>query len=255
MDRQTRVHHIESSSCWPLGDLLDMYGEDITSKLFGKMYVFEYKYECNGLFRANINRGRPPHHINKINGRLKYKYKNSKLKDVLFKEFSKIQIYPKTTLISAVKIIEKFYKEHLKYINYNVIVIQKYIRSILTRKAFIDAKNMLDCGMDFKDDPITCDTISKPVIILTDWEMGNKVIYDYKTIENFLKIRKEPIYWYQTRTSETHYVYRYVYEVDFFGYKIYKSPMTREKFTINEVIEVEDKLWYKVGKAIQSNVT
>lgn len=251
MDRHTKLTKIDNSSTHELGSLLDTYGPDILSKLIGKVYIFQYKYSCNGMFKANITRGRPIHHLNKVNGKLKYKYKNTKLREILCDEFSAIPSNRDNKLVSAVNKIKKAYLKHISNRSLYATLIQKYIRGFLTRKAYFDAKNMIDEGLNFLEDVITCDTLKDPVVIFTDWDIGNKFIYDFQTIENFLKIKKEPVYWYTSTTSETQYIYRYIYEVDIFGNKLFKSPMTRKEFTINDIVPVKEKLWYRVGSALQ----
>jgi hypothetical protein len=85
--------------------------------------------------------------------------------------------------------------------------------------------------IDTETDPITCDKIKTPVYIRTDWKNGNKVVYDLDTIIECREVIRFPYAFDIVDGREvTYYARTYT---DYFI-----SPMTRAKFTVNDIVRL-----------------
>jgi hypothetical protein len=255
MNRETLIQNVRSRLVYKLGTALDLLGKNGVADLAGKSLRF-YTTNKNCKYTSALNRGRPFHHLCKSTGNVKKKYRKNKIKQQLLYEFSSITVYDSMLAKQLVNKLERLYKIRILKRNKAATIIQKNIRKYIVQKAVRDAQSLIDEGVDLIDDPITCDRINKPVVIYTDWVKGNKVIYDVTTVANFIHFEKVPIHWYPSAsTNEQEYIYRYVVETDSQGNMYYKSPMTRDKFIMHDVIPVSHTLWFTIGQCLQQRRT
>ena len=235
-----------------LGELLDDYGIDYVATMSGINFRFYHPLPPNSNFNNALKRGRPVHHVNKTTGTIKKKFKNWRISDIIYCEVEKLERFPNPKLLKSALKIAYHYKRYYRKRVKNAIYIQKYVKRFLVKKAFEKAKYVVNQGIDFCVDPISCDAIKFPVVISKDWEQNCKQIYDLTTIRNCKYVSSMPIYFYEDATGQTMYIEREILKTDGYGNAVYRSPLTRAEFTCDDVIFLEKALWYKVGCLLQS---
>jgi len=237
MNRSTMVHMYNGSKR-NIGALLDIFGphfvangSGITSK-YG-LFVFadgsgiqqhatlslQYK-----VYR-NVLNGRPMHHISKKDGKLKKRY-NKPLRAALLRELLEIPH-------------QYNQEQHTKA----AIKLQAVCRGHLVRNALKLVRELKD--VDVTTDPITAERLTKPVIIVPDWNSGNKVIYNQSTIFNCASTKRLPMY----EIDDVLYEYEVPLVDPHTGSYVYKSPMTRREFHYTDVMFVGKTKWYKMLKS------
>lgn len=235
-----------------LGEALDNYGIDFVADMSGVSFIFYEPRPPNSSYKAALKRGRPCHHINKTNGGIKKKFKKGRISDHIYYEAQSLERFPNAKILNSIQIISYYFKKHYSKRSNNAVIIQKYIRRFLVDKAIKNAKYLISENVDFITDPISCDEINEPVIIYKDWEQNCKQIFDFSTLVNCKYVTRIPVYFYEDSTGQTVYVEREVIKTDGFGNAVFKSPHTRIEFTCDDMVFLEQKLWYKIGCLLQN---
>lgn len=129
----------------------------------------------------------------------------------------------------------------------HAITIQKYTRRFLIKNNMTIARKLIEQNVDFEVDMITYNRIEEPILIASDWIDGNKIIYDESTIRQCALVDEvaEEYYLDENGMQQTKVKKSYVHTDD--GYRIYKSPFTRNLFTIIDFHYLSHKQWYKFG--------
>ena len=137
------------------------------------------------------------------------------------------------------------------YIIESVILMQKYVRRYLIQKNIKIAKTMVAEGVEFKTDLITAEQLEMPVVIVSDWEKGNRIIYNCSTLFKCAVTKNETLFYYLDENGEQQEksIRRHTYTSD--GLCIYVSPYTRELFTLKDLCYLNDAPWFFLGQLIQ----
>ena len=168
MNNNTLLQSISNpSNFYTLGNAIYAYGKYNIPNLAGTLFIFYCDNIPNNTFKVSLKRGRPPHHIKKTDGKIKKIYKKKGKYESILNDIQNIKSDQIPKLQKTINFIEKIYKVHYKKKTANVIIIQKFARMFLVKINIQKAKQLLKDGLDFKDDPITCEAIVSPVMILT----------------------------------------------------------------------------------------
>jgi hypothetical protein len=255
MDKNTLLQSVHNpSNLYTLGDAIYAFGKKNIPFLAGNVFIFYTKNIPNKLFQSALNRGRPPHHIKKTDGKIKKIYKTKgKIQSIQFEihHLSEDKIHK---LRSGVLYIERLYSDYLKNKLKNIIIIQKNVRTFLIKINIKIARKLLQDGVNFNEDPITSDIINDPVIILPDWLNNNTFIYNTATIHKLLVIEEKSLYFLLDEDDNTQFYYRSIIQKDIFNNNLYKSPMTRKLFTLFDLKNIKETSWFKIGKNIQNSI-
>ena len=252
MNSNTLLQSIHNpSQFYTLGDAMYAFGKHNISSLAGNVFIFYSENIPNAAFKASLKRGRPPHHIKKTDGKIKKIYKTKGKYYSIQNDVENIKYNSIPKLKKSIQFIENLFKAHSEKRNINAIIIQKHARTFLIKQNIQKAKQLLINGIDFIDDPLTCERMVNPVIINCDWSNNNKLIYDYSSIKNLALIERRPVYYFVDRNNETQYYYTNIVQKDIFNNMLYKSPMTRAVFTLCDVKNIKTNVWYKYGKLLQ----
>jgi hypothetical protein len=164
------------------------------------------------------------------------------------------QIEYKTTNVSLKNHLEILCEDVPMYVVNAATVIQKYTRRFLVKRGIHTAKTLIEEGVDFHTDFITTESICMPVIILSDWECGTKIIYNHSTIAKCALTEDIPVFYYLDQNNEQQECTKSEYIYSESGLILYSSPFTRKQFTLDNLSYIQDTKWYIFGKLLQSNV-
>ena len=235
-----------------LGELLDFFGPIFVAQQLGNQmhYVYDARSLAHApyLMKANVRRGRPLHHLDKSSGRVKKRFQHIMFRKQLYCELVLLCDECHTYVQVAAQIITEHAKQFIKYKHNMATVLQKYARRWLVQKEMQLALHIEQKGIDVEEDVITCEPINTPVVIACDWDAGNQYVYDYNTIINCVMYEKQPLYVYVNDAGDEHIVYEQRLHRNTAGLLLFKSPMTRKEFTMNEVRFIQHTLWYKLCK-------
>ena len=233
-----------------LGTLLDNYGPELLAAMIPSVYKFQYPSDYPNT--RNWENGRPWYHLNKSTGQLSKKYKGTNLRKCLVNDLSKIKKYkPNAKLLRSVQLIQKNARKQYikKYIA--AVIIQKYARRFYVKICKRKALLMINEGVDFSSDVITTEPLCNPYIILPDYNAGNCVFYNQSTIGKMAKTQEIPVFTYLNElTHQEEMIYRYVIERDALGNILYKSPFTRNDFTMHDVLSLKQNLIFEFGQRL-----
>lgn len=188
-------------------DYILKFGKKITQKLFQNSilqfdipsdkeliaYGFNSKYLSN--VKQNLKRGKFIHHINKTNGKVKRQ----------FYRINKISESEYTQDIYYKNVLDKLYKR----------IIQNHINKYK--------------GIDFKTDPITCETIKCHSYIEQDWKNNCKIVMSFSTIIK-CKATKQITSFFDTDENGND---RYYTRTINLGH--YISPYTKQEFNSDDI--------------------
>lgn len=252
MNNNTLLQSISNpSNFYTLGNAIYAYGKYNIPNLAGTLFIFYCENIPNNQFKSSLKHGRPPHHIKKTDGKIKKVYKKKGKYESIWNDIQDIKSDQIPKLKKTINFIENIYKIHYIKKTNSVITIQKYARMFLVKINIQKAKQMLIDGLDFKDDPITCEAIVNPIIITSDWSNKNKFIYDFSTIEKLALVERHPVYYIINENNQTQYYYTTIIKKDVLNNILYKSPMTRSLFIIDDIRYIKKSLWYQFGKLLQ----
>ena len=233
-----------------LGTLLDQYGPEVLSSLFGTVYYFQYP---DGYKKTSaLTRGRPWYHINKSTGFLKKIYKKTNLRVSLNKELQLIEYNQDLQFLENLRKIQYYYKKVYAKKNEHATIIQKYVRRYIIIQSIRKAKQLILEDINLYEDPITTEPLNDPVIIIPDFKDGNYIIYNRFTISQMAKKSRQPVYtFFNVETYNDEICYYEIIEKDIFNNTIYKSPYTRREFTMNDVVSLKHNMIYKFAKLLK----
>ena len=246
MNRKTPTYWYDGSVRM-LGDILDTYGAKFVSTHSGARNLFVFATHARittevpkhfMLASALVLKGRPIHHVSKSTGKLK-KSCNGPLRRVLYRELQEIRHSCPMEVCSAAARIQKQYKQRHVHRVSSLKIVQRAVKKWVTKRFTQQAENL---DIDIQIDPITCEPIKVPVVIVPDWNAGNKVIYDITTVAKFQEYETIPAYY----LDDILYSYQAAITDPKTGNAMYVSPMTRTKFDYTAVRYVGESLWYKI---------
>tara|TARA_B110000977_G_scaffold191571_1_gene263894 strand:- start:13671 stop:14477 length:807 start_codon:yes stop_codon:yes gene_type:complete len=245
-----------------LGTLLDNYGAELLIKMIPTIYTFyedmdrylffKMKLKVRNAINRNLSSGRPLRHVNKSTGYLKAKYKTKSIQKSLLEDFVLIPTWlPSPKFIKSVYVIQKQIRKYYNKRKNKAIILQKYARRLIVFQSKRKAQRMIIEGLDFASDCITAELLKDPCVILPDFSCGNFVFYNKSTICKLMKTYKVPVHvFFNETTQEEEIFYHHVIERDAFQNILYKSPYTRQNFTMHDVTFLKSNLVYKFGHAI-----
>lgn len=244
-----------------LGTLLDNYGPELLAAMIPSVYTFQYPEIIQRMgnhtttyknILRNWKNGRPWTHVSKTSGVLKKNYKGTNLKKILIQDFKKIErCLPSIHLNKNIQIIQKIFRRKFQEKTFSAVIIQKYARRFYVKLCKSKALQMIREGVDFSVDVITTEPLVNPCVILPDYNNGNCVFYNKCTIEKMIKSSNIPVFTYLNElTQQEEMIYRYVIERDMFGNILYKSPFTRNDFTMNDVLSLKQNLIFDFGQRL-----
>jgi hypothetical protein len=126
----------------------------------------------------------------------------------------------------------------------HVITIQKYARRFLIVNHMSIARTLIERNVEFEVDSITCERLEEPVLIASDWIEGSRVIYNDSTLKKCACIDETELYYYidETGIEQMDTKTKYVCTKD--GFRIYKSPFTRNYFTSLDIHYISHTRWF-----------
>lgn len=124
----------------------------------------------------------------------------------------------------------------------HAITIQKYTRRFLIMNHMTIARTLIEREVEFEIDAITCEKLEEPVLIASDWIEGSRVIYNDSTLKKCACIDETELYYDENGIEQMNTRKKYICTKD--GFRIYKSPFTRNYFTSLDFHYISDTSWY-----------
>jgi len=237
MDRCSVVVH-RCGGTTTLGALLDQFGAVFVAQNFGYkgLYIFDERgYDIYSKPRsciAGVIRGRHWSHFTK-DGRVKkqYKTKTRTIFKSLMMDFARIWHVQCRHIIACANVIKRYYRR------YRGRLLRRCMRALVANNS------------DVMHDAITLEELHSPCTIRGDLQGGNVTVYNTSTLKRCKLYKERPLYYITDEHGvETLYSARYRVKTCS-GLYIYKSPMTRREFTVNDIISFDPVLWADIARA------
>lgn len=242
------VYRYDTNKIYTLGTFVDLYGREFVAKNFGTEKLFLF-YDSIEKIHAGIRRGRHSSHFNKRQ-RVLPKYKKLSVYQSLLYDFSSVYCHMSDKTSKAYFLINKYATLRAKRIQRAATIIQSHMRRKVIQLYLPIAKRYITEGIDITTDPITCDPLIHPVMISNDWMSGSHILYNLSTIHKCAIVSKQPIYEIEQDDGSIQYVYKVDYTYDDNGHMLFKSPYTRNTFTVFDIVEVQNSTWLRLAQAM-----
>jgi hypothetical protein len=191
-------------------DFVSRYGKHITKSLLktsliqlnvptnDELLLYGFKKKCLNVVKTHIKNGKLLEYLNKTNGKVKKQYIGLTINKYI--DDLTIEQHKKNTII-----LNKIYNR----------LFDKY------KLKFKD--------VDMNMDPITCEILDDPCYIIPDWNSGNKIVYNLKTLKKCKETQRVYTGFDVDENGQEYLYYRDVFTGS------YISPFTKRKFDMADV--------------------